>query len=356
MPISEIIELLRPHTTRAYIVGGCVRDTLLNKPVTDYDIEVYDISPTKFHSLMQSIGAKDLGRSFFVYRYKNFDLSLPRTEFKNSLGGHAGFSVSYVNDELPASIRRDFTINSIMQNIFTGEILDFHGGVNDLKHLRLKVLNERCFADDSLRIFRAVQFVSRFNLNVESNSLNIMQNIDIGDLSRERITAELNKFFSSNFQSKGVNLMRSLNLDKKLFGVVFGRDFGSRLEQHFAINGDSRTFLYDLIHHYKADLSKLSLSKFQRQALTQPFFHSPSDEDLLTVALDIPLRLWLGLNSKDLLLKAKSLGIYSQKFTPNIDKKAITQGINPKEIPSKIKAAQSWAIKNFLKNQKYKQI
>ena len=105
--MNEIISLLKPYTKRAYLVGGAVRDILMNKTPTDFDIEIYDITPQEFEKIMDKINAKGVGKSFFVYKYKNFDLSLPRIENKTG-HGHKGFSVKLTNDEKTASLRRDF--------------------------------------------------------------------------------------------------------------------------------------------------------------------------------------------------------------------------------------------------------
>lgn len=111
----------------------------------DIDIEVYDIDENKFVNLMEKLGAKGVGKSFFVYKFGNFDISLPRTESKIS-SGHKGFSVALTNNEKTASKRRDFTINSIMRNIFTGEILDFYGGTSDLLARILRVVDTKNLA------------------------------------------------------------------------------------------------------------------------------------------------------------------------------------------------------------------
>jgi tRNA nucleotidyltransferase (CCA-adding enzyme) len=92
MKLKEIIDFLKPYTSRAYLVGGAVRDILMNKTPNDFDIEIYDISPTIFEKLMEKLGAKGVGKNFFVYKYKNFDLSLPRIENKIGIG-HKGFKV-----------------------------------------------------------------------------------------------------------------------------------------------------------------------------------------------------------------------------------------------------------------------
>ena len=121
---------LAPLTSRAYFVGGCVRDALAGLPCHDYDVEIYDIAPERFDALMAGLGAQGVGKSFFVYKLGDFDLALPRSERKVS-AGHRGFEVRYCGDERLASARRDFTINAMMVNIFSGELLDFHGGRED---------------------------------------------------------------------------------------------------------------------------------------------------------------------------------------------------------------------------------
>ena len=75
-------DFLAPYTKRAYIVGGCVRDAMLGKKISDFDVEIYGIDPAKFDALMAQIGACGVGKNYFVYKFKNFDLSLPRTENK----------------------------------------------------------------------------------------------------------------------------------------------------------------------------------------------------------------------------------------------------------------------------------
>ena len=81
--LSALIKFLKKHTKRAYLVGGCVRDLLLGLSNSDFDIEIYDISSDKFDDLMKDIGASGVGKSYFVYKFKNFDLSLPRIYSKN---------------------------------------------------------------------------------------------------------------------------------------------------------------------------------------------------------------------------------------------------------------------------------
>jgi len=195
--LEFIADFLAPHTKRAYLVGGSVRDMLLGREIYDFDIEIYDIKPEFFDTLMQKLGANGFGKSFFVYKFKNYDLSLARTENKVR-SGHKGFEVSVCDDERLGARRRDFTINSMMINIFNDEFLDFYGGLEDLNARILRHIDDESFKEDSLRVLRAVHFVARFDLKIADESLKFMQTMDTRDLSRDRINAELYKFFNTS--------------------------------------------------------------------------------------------------------------------------------------------------------------
>ena len=185
-----------PYTCRVYLVGGCVRDEILGKTAKEYDLEVYDIDPETFDKLMKKLGAKGVGKSFFVYKWKNFDIALPRIESKISKG-HRGFKVSITQDEKEASKRRDFTMNALMKNIYTGKILDFWGGINDIKRKLIRHINDKTFIEDSLRVLRAMQFASRLKFKVDKKTIKLCKSIDLSDLTKERIYMEFEKMFKS---------------------------------------------------------------------------------------------------------------------------------------------------------------
>lgn len=344
---DELKNLLLNHTKRAYLVGGSVRDAFLGIKSKDYDIEIYDIEPAKFDSLMQERGAIGVGKSYFVYKLKNYDLSLPRTESKSGFG-HKGFSVKYCNDERIASARRDFTINSIMVNIFSGEVLDFWGGVSDLMAKRLRVTNPKTFSDDSLRVLRGVQFAARFDLVCNSDSLKIMQKIDISDLSANRIYLELEKFFVAKFKRRAMELLSELGLDLKLFGVEFDERFIQQISNK--IHTHKASFLYHLINYYAIDgkslISRLALPNCYSISYKQPFLRRVSKFEMMKIALDMPLCQWLGLDSKSRIDMAKNLKVYESKFAPMIDTSSIKA--TGKEYGNRLKKLKIQAIKSYL--------
>lgn len=332
---------LSEFTKRAYFVGGCVRDALLGRPCYDYDIEIYDILPELFDKIMIELGAKGVGKSFFVYKYKNFDLALARSESKVGQG-HRGFKVRVCGDERLASLRRDFTINAIMCNIFTGEILDFHNGLNDLKNKTLKIVSKNTFIEDSLRVLRAVQFVSRFDLKVDKSSLEIMRKIDISDLSSERIRVELSKLFAAKSVIFGLELLRTLGLDKKIFGVKFSKNFSQKAQAHKNITNSEFSVPYDIFCDYGASFFGFESVK------KQPILKRCSAKKLLEIALKMPLKNFLGINTKERKNLALKLGVWNEKLKIILDEKELKK-MDEKSRIIAIKEAKNQAINSALK-------
>ncbi|MEK7725514.1 MAG: tRNA nucleotidyltransferase, partial [Acidobacteriota bacterium] len=139
--IVKLAELIKSNGGRAMLVGGCVRDELMKVEPKDFDIEVYGIEPHKLKEILQSFGRVDtVGESFTVYKIGNdLDVSLPRRERKVSRG-HKGFIVEGDANMLfeEAAKRRDFTINAIMKDVLTGEIIDIYGGQDDIKLKKIR--------------------------------------------------------------------------------------------------------------------------------------------------------------------------------------------------------------------------
>ena len=335
---AELLKILSPFTKRAYFVGGCVRDALLGIKCVDFDIEIYDISSKDFEILMQKHGAIGVGKSFFVYKWRNFDLALPRTESKTGIG-HKAFSVSICDDEQKASSRRDFSINAMMVNIFSAELLDFYGGLNDLKNKILKIVDEKSFCDDSLRVLRAVQFAARFNLNLDKKSIKIMRGIDISDLSCERVRMELYKLFMAKDYTKGIKALNQLGLDERIFGVKIPLSFAKTANAHHKITQNPLSFLYDL----RVKFSNINEIKGFQSVLNQPMLKSKSTKNLLKLALKMPLKSWLGLNTISLVKKAKDLNIYEKKLSIDIDNKAF-KTLSQNQKAKMLQNAQKTAI------------
>ena len=122
---------------RAYFVGGCVRDGLLGKSPKDTDIEIYGLEADAIERILRRrFRVEIVGKSFGVWILKgcDIDVSMPRRERKSGIG-HKAFEIEGDPNMTPreACARRDFTINAILRDILTGEIVDPFGGVEDLR-------------------------------------------------------------------------------------------------------------------------------------------------------------------------------------------------------------------------------
>lgn len=182
---------------RAFYVGGYVRDLLLNIPNKDIDIEVHGIAEKDLVAILNEIGEVDYyGRSFGIYalRHEDIEVALPRSE--KVLGtGHRDFEISVDPDMgyKNAALRRDFTINALMMDVLSHEILDYFNGTDDLNKGIIRHVNDVSFVEDPLRVYRAAQFASRFGFKIDERTVELCKGIDTFALSRERIEEELKK-------------------------------------------------------------------------------------------------------------------------------------------------------------------
>lgn len=219
--ILKLAEIVKENGGRAMLVGGCVRDELMGVEPKDWDLEVYGIEPEKLRELLDKFGKVDaVGEAFTVYKIgQDLDVALPRRERKTGRG-HKGFVVEG-DPEMSfeeASRRRDFTINAILKDVLTGEIIDCYDGRKDIENKILRVVSRETFAEDSLRVLRAAQFAARFEFEIEEETKEICRSIDLTDLPKERIWGELEKLLlKSEKPSIGLQYFYDLRIAEQLF-------------------------------------------------------------------------------------------------------------------------------------------
>lgn len=195
--ILDIATAARDAGGRALIVGGYVRDRLLGRDSKDVDIEVFGLGMDALESVLSKHGEViTVGRAFGVLRVKGLDVdfSLPRRDSKTA-SGHRGFHIETEPDLdfETAARRRDLTINSIGLDPLTEEIIDPHGGRDDLERKVLRATDARHFSEDPLRAVRAAQFAARFEMQPDAELLRLCAELDLSELSGERIFEELRK-------------------------------------------------------------------------------------------------------------------------------------------------------------------
>jgi tRNA nucleotidyltransferase (CCA-adding enzyme) len=204
---------------RALLVGGFVRDALMQRATTDADVEVFGVVPDRLHALLTDLfpgRVNTVGRAFGVFKVHlahaiDLDVSLPRSDSKSG-AGHRGFTV--VGDPFlsfaEASARRDFTVNALACDPVTGELLDAHGGLDDLAARMLRAVDPRTFPEDPLRAWRAFQLAARLSFDVDAATAALIASMvergELAELSRERLTDEIRKLLSAAKPSVGLRL------------------------------------------------------------------------------------------------------------------------------------------------------
>jgi tRNA nucleotidyltransferase/poly(A) polymerase len=221
----------------AFLVGGATRDLLLGKQNKDVDLVVRGVNIDILLNQLRKFGSANIvGKSFGVITFKDnsdgeiYDVALPRTEFANGDGGHKGFDITY-DENLPIEkdlIRRDAKFNAIAINLNTNQIIDPHGGLDDIKNKQTSLVNPDAFTDDPLRLLRFVGFTARnagFKIAPESMSKIHQTAHRIKEISSERILKEFEKIVEKGSPESGAKLLVETTLYQNIFGTKFNGSF-----------------------------------------------------------------------------------------------------------------------------------
>ncbi|REK02512.1 MAG: HD domain-containing protein [Acidobacteria bacterium] len=219
----SLAKKVREAGGRAMLVGGCVRDRLMGREAVekDWDVEVYGVEPEKLEKILKEFGpVNSVGAIFTVFKIgQDLDVSIPRRERKTSRG-HKGFAVEgdpAMSFE-EACRRRDFTVNAILEDPLTGEIVDPFEGRKDIENEVLRAVDPNTFVEDSLRVLRAVQFAARFGFEIEPEAKELCRSIDLTDLPEERVWGEIEKLLlKAPKPGEGLKLIYELGIDEQLF-------------------------------------------------------------------------------------------------------------------------------------------
>ncbi len=222
--VIDLAQAVRDSGGRALLVGGCVRDLLLNIEPKDWDLEVYGIEPAALRTLLDRFGSVNVvGEAFTVYKLgSDLDVTLPRRERKSGRG-HRGFFIEGdpAMTFAEAASRRDFTVNAILQDPLSAEVIDPFGGQQDIEKRVLRAVSAATFSEDSLRVLRAAQLAARFEFNIEPATVTLCRDIELDDLPAERIWGEIEKLLlRASRPSIGLNWLRELRVIDKLFPEV----------------------------------------------------------------------------------------------------------------------------------------
>jgi len=212
----EATEALQKAGGKVYVVGGYVRDAYMGVEPNDVDLMVTDLTDKEIDKTLLVLDGyvNYTGISFGVFRYTSKDgseveISMPRIEISTGVG-HKQFDVELsvgttVEDDL---FRRDFTVNAMAIDLDTDELIDPHGGLNDINTSTLVQVNPDSLNEDPIRILRALVAYARFGLIPTVQTKEIMKNngANIVGESAERIRYELDKLMESKNPAAGIRL------------------------------------------------------------------------------------------------------------------------------------------------------
>ena len=272
------------HGLDAYVIGGFVRDLIMEKPSKDIDILVLGDGPQLAEDVAKILRVKKVSvfKNFGTahFRYKDLDVEFvgARKESYTKESRKPTTEQGTLQDD---QNRRDFTINTLALKLngpSFGALVDPFGGVKDIKKgiIRTPLEPEITFSDDPLRMLRAIRFATRFNFQIERSCLEAMKKhasrLEI--ISQERITDEVNKIILTETPSRGFKLLNSTDLLKQFFpemialhgietinGKAHKDNFYHTLEvlDNLAMNSDSLWLRWAAILH---DIAKPPTKRF----------------------------------------------------------------------------------------------
>ena len=213
---TDVIHQLTAAGHKAYLVGGCVRDLLLGIPPKDLDVAT-DATPERLLQLFPK--ARKVGAHFGVVLVHQDEVQVEIATFRSDhsyLDGRHPEHVRFETDPKQDVVRRDFTINALMLEPITGEVLDYVGGQEDLRNSVLRAVGdpETRFAEDHLRMLRAIRFAARLRLQVEPQTLAAIGRLHalIKSVSAERIRDELIRILTEGGARRGFELLDETRL------------------------------------------------------------------------------------------------------------------------------------------------
>jgi len=258
-----VARTLRAAGFEAYYAGGCVRDKQLGIMPKDYDI-VTDALPAQVGGLFKRsvmVGAAFGVVKVIIGRGLEYEIATYRHDGEY-LDGRRPDRVTYSSDKDEDVHRRDFTINALLMDPETSEVIDLVDGLADLEAKLIRTVGdpEQRFAEDRLRMLRAVRFAARYDFAIHGDTADAIRlhASEIGDVSVERIVHEVHGIWDSKHPDLGAALLHSTGLTPAVFDFLSGHDevearmgrLGSKVahlpeEQRHAVGWAATLELYD---------------------------------------------------------------------------------------------------------------
>ncbi len=277
---NKIYQTLKRHHYETYFAGGCVRDLLLGVKAQDIDIAT-SATPDQVNLLFAK--SIDVGQSFGVTRIVEDGQVIEVAVFRNDgdyKDGRRPESIQFSDPEHDAE-RRDFTINALFLDLEKSEVIDYVGGIEDLKNKLIRTVGDpvKRFNEDHLRILRALRFSAQLGFEIEAPTLDAVKNKkqSLQSVSSERVREEILKLLKSSGAVKGLELMS----ESGVFEVLLMKppnNAASLWQKLFPLPKDLKNEIFwlalfwplfeeDPKNNWNQDLARVSLSRSERKAL-----------------------------------------------------------------------------------------
>lgn len=252
---SFVTEIKKRYpTARMYLVGGIVRDILIDRESKDYDFVVCGVAAKDLEKLLSKSGDVNLvGKSFGVFKFRpkettldeDIDIALPRTEHAHGTGGYRDFNVQS-DASLPIEKdleRRDFTMNAMALDLETSELIDPFDGSGDIAAGVIRTVGkpQERFAEDFTRMLRAVRFFAQLGFTIESKTYSAIEILapKIKTIPAERIQADFTKIIMSPRAFEALIMLQRSGLLKQII---------PELEDGLGV-GQNGAHIYDVFEH-----------------------------------------------------------------------------------------------------------
>jgi poly(A) polymerase len=233
---TEVVRVLRQHGKQAYLVGGCVRDLLLKREPADYDVatdalpeEVTAIFPrtyavgAQFGVVLVPLPGADAAANDEVSKRDVIEVATFRCDIGYSDGRHPD-QVRYSRSPQEDVQRRDFTINGLLLDPISAEVLDHVGGRADLERGIIRTIGDPAqrFAEDKLRMLRAVRFAARFGYQIEEATFAAIRRLaaQVHQVSAERMRDEVVKMLTEGRARRAFELLDDTGLLQEVLPEV----------------------------------------------------------------------------------------------------------------------------------------
>jgi tRNA nucleotidyltransferase (CCA-adding enzyme) len=223
--VFEAVQAVSAHFEGVFLVGGAVRDVLMNEPSFDVDIAVEGDGIAFGHALARALGGRvaphdKFGTAVVVHQGGRVDVATTRTEFYDYPGALPAVEQATIRQDL---YRRDFTINAMAVSLKGedfGRLVDYFGGLRDLERGVIRVLHNLSFIDDPTRIFRAIRYENRYGFRMDTHTLALARACVemelVGELSSARLRDELQALLSEEEIGDSLRRLAELGVDRAI--------------------------------------------------------------------------------------------------------------------------------------------